>query len=124
MTTATGTPSGGKYSFSDVRGMVDAHMHMMAFEFLGGKAHCGKPWDRYGITHALVDCPDHSVPGSPGNVLEAALGGPPAHATHGWPTFPYWPNPSTATHDATYSKGVARAWRSGRGDPAPQGSRG
>ena len=30
-------------------GLLDAHMHMMAFEFLGGRAHCGKPWDRYGV---------------------------------------------------------------------------
>jgi hypothetical protein len=34
VTEATGTPSKGKYSFGDVRGIVDAHIHMMAFEFL------------------------------------------------------------------------------------------
>ena len=30
--------------FGEVRGLVDAHMHMMAFEFLGGRIHCGRPW--------------------------------------------------------------------------------
>ena len=27
-------------------------MHMMGFEFLGGKMHCGGPWDAYGVTFA------------------------------------------------------------------------
>ena len=79
-TEATGTPARGKYAFSDVRGLVDAHMHMMAFEFLGGSAHCGKPWDRYGVTVALVDCPDHH-PGARRAVLETAFGGKPLTTT-------------------------------------------
>ena len=109
----TGAPSKSPSPFGTVRGFIDAHMHWMAFEFLGGKAHCGKPWDRFGITFALVDCPDHSIPGSPGNVLEAALGGPPTHDTVGWPTFGYWPNYSSLTHENTYYKWVERAWRGG-----------
>src|SRR3954454_13134463 len=56
---ATGEPAKTETPWGEVRGLIDAHMHMMAFEFLGGRAHCGKPWDRYGVTHALVDCPDH-----------------------------------------------------------------
>ena len=44
---------------------------------------------------------------------EAALGGPPSHATDGWPTFTYWPNHATATHEETYYKWVERAWRGG-----------
>jgi hypothetical protein len=108
-----GAPSRSASPWGWVGGLLDAHMHWMAFEFLGGKAHCGKPWDRYGITVALVDCPDHSVPGSPGNVLEAALGGPTSHPTDGWPTFTYWPNHFTATHEETYYKWVERAWRGG-----------
>src|SRR4051794_30912961 len=110
VTEATGTPSKGKYSFSDVRGIVDAHIHMMAFEFLGGDAHCGKPWDRYGITHALVDCPDHQAGGvAP---LEIALGGKP-HDPVGWPTFKDWPAYYSLTHEDTYWKWVERAWRGG-----------
>jgi len=108
-----GAPSRSKSPWGVVSGLLDAHMHWMAYEFLGGRAHCGKPWDRFGITKALVDCPDHDVPGSPGNVLEAALGGPPSHKTDGWPTFSYWPNYFTATHEGTYYKWVERAWRGG-----------
>jgi microsomal dipeptidase-like Zn-dependent dipeptidase len=109
VTTATGTPSRGKYGFTDVRGLVDAHMHMMAFEFLGGSAHCGKPWDRYGIAHALVDCPDHYARVSP---LEVALGGKP-HDPVGWPTFKDWPAYYSLTHENSYWRWVERAWRGG-----------
>src|SRR3954447_18412798 len=109
----SGAPSTSRSPYGTVRGFVDAHMHWMAFEFLGGKAHCGKPWDQFGITLALVDCPDHSIPGSPGNVLEAALGGPPTHDTVGWPTFNYWPNYYSLTHENTYYRWVERAWRAG-----------
>ena len=54
----------------EVRGTIDAHMHMMAFEFLGGSAHCGRPWHPYGAPYALVDCPDHATGVAP---LETAL---------------------------------------------------
>jgi hypothetical protein len=109
----TGAPTTQPTSWGAVKGILDAHMHWMAFEFLGGKAHCGKPWDRYGIAHALVDCPDHAIPGSPGNVLEAALGGPPMHDVHGWPTFAYWPNYYSLTHENSYYRWIERAWRAG-----------
>ncbi len=108
-----GAPSTSPSPWGEITGMLDAHMHWMAYEFLGGRAHCGKPWDRFGITLALTDCPDHSVPGSPGNVLEAALGGKPTHDTVGWPTFGYWPNYFSETHESTYYKWVERAWRGG-----------
>jgi microsomal dipeptidase-like Zn-dependent dipeptidase len=112
VTTATGTPSKGRYPFGDVRGLVDAHMHLMAFEFLGGDAHCAKPWDRYGITHALVDCPDHTA--SHGmNPLEIALGGKAGHDPVGWPTFKDWPAYNSLTHEGSYWKWLERAWRGG-----------
>jgi hypothetical protein len=109
----TGAPSTFPTAFGAVKGILDAHMHWMAFEFLGGKAHCGRPWDPYGIQFALVDCPSHSIPGSPGNVLEAALGGPPTHDVHGWPTFTYWPSYGSLTHEGTYYRWVERAYRAG-----------
>ena len=43
-TDVTGDPTRGATAFGEVTGMVDAHMHMMAFEFLGGRVHCGRPW--------------------------------------------------------------------------------
>src|SRR3954453_11020560 len=54
----------GPTSYGETKGFIDAHMHMMGFEFLGGEVHCGKPWDAYGITVALKGC-DRSELGSP-----------------------------------------------------------
>jgi microsomal dipeptidase-like Zn-dependent dipeptidase len=112
LTEASGTPSKGRYPFGDVRGLIDAHMHLMAFEFLGGDAHCGKPWDRFGITHAMVDCPDHTATHGM-NPLEIALGGKPGHDPVGWPTFKDWPAYNSLTHEGSYWKWLERAWRGG-----------
>lgn len=106
-----GSPVAGVSSFQEVRGYVDAHTHGMAFEFLGGGAHCGKPWDRYGAPYALVDCPDHQ---SGTNPLEAALSGEPNHDPVGWPTFVDWPAPESLTHEGTYYKWMERSWRGGQ----------
>lgn len=110
----TGNPHGGVTSYQEVRGYVDAHTHGMAFEFLGGKAHCGRPWHRYGIASALVDCADHSLTGGNGAALEAALSGEPTHDPVGWPTFKDWPAPHSLTHEGTYYKWMERAWRGGQ----------
>jgi hypothetical protein len=114
-TSTTGEPSKGAAPFSEVRGFVDAHIHMMAFEFLGGRAHCGRPWHPYGVTVALVDCPDHE-PGGAGAALESVLSyGTPVHPhdTVGWPTFKDWPAAKSLTHEQTYYKWLERAYRGG-----------
>ncbi|MDQ3957762.1 MAG: hypothetical protein M3273_05510 [Actinomycetota bacterium] len=106
---------GGETSFQEVRGFLEAHLHMMAFEFIGGRSRCGRPWHRFGVTHALVDCPDHE-PGGHGALLEAALSGTnPAegHDTDGWPTFAGWPQSYSLTHEQVYYKWLERAWRGG-----------
>lgn len=105
----------GETSFEEVRGFLDAHLHMMAFEFLGGRVRCGRPWHRFGVAHALVDCPDHK-PGGHGALLEMALsGGDPVtgHNTDGWPTFEGWPRHNSLTHEQVYYKWLERAWRGG-----------
>ena len=107
---ADGTPFQGPTPFGETTGTVDAHMHQMAFEFLGGKAHCGRPWHPYGVTKALVDCPDHYTNVSP---LETALGGGETHDPVGWPTFRYWPNPVSLTHENSYYRWLERAWMGG-----------
>ena len=109
-----GKPHAGVTSYQEVRGYVDAHTHGMAFEFLGGRAHCGKPWDQLGVTVALVDCPDHTVTGGYGGVLEDALSGEVGHDPVGWPTFKDWPAPHSLTHEGTYYKWLERAWRGGQ----------
>ena len=53
--------------------LVDAHTHGMAFEFLGGDVHCGRPWHPYGVTYALKDCPDHYLANGKGAALEDLL---------------------------------------------------
>lgn len=111
---ATGTPTQGPTPFGETRGLIDAHMHMMAFQFLGGRAHCGRPWHRYGVEVALVDCPDHG-PNGAGAVLENALadGSRPTHDPGGWPTFTGWPDDHSLTHEGSYYKWLERAWRGG-----------
>lgn len=108
-----GDPHAGVTPFQEVRGFVDAHTHGMAFEFLGGRAHCGRPWHKYGVAYALVDCPDHTVTGGNGAVLEAFLSGEPSHDPVGWPTFKDWPAPESLTHEGTYYRWMERAWRGG-----------
>ena len=110
----TGAPMAGVTPFQEVRGYVDAHTHGMAFEFLGGDVHCGKPWDEYGAPYALVDCPDHSLTGGNGAVLEAVLSGRPTHDPVGWPTFKDWPAPESLTHEGTYYRWLERSWRGGQ----------
>lgn len=110
-----GPVMGGANDFQEVRGFMDLHLHMMAFEFLGGRARCGRPWHRFGVAHALVDCPDHE-PGGHGALLEAFLsGGDPVtgHNTDGWPTFVGWPKANSLTHEQIYYKWLERAWRGG-----------
>jgi hypothetical protein len=107
----TGAPFQGVSPFQEVRGYVDAHTHGMAFEFLGGGAHCGKPWDRFGAPYALTDCPDHVAGVNP---LEAFLSSEPYHDPVGWPTFVDWPAPESLTHEGTYYKWMERSWRAGQ----------
>ncbi|GAA4670031.1 hypothetical protein GCM10023226_03210 [Nocardioides nanhaiensis] len=109
-----GKPHAGVSTFQEVRGYADAHTHHMAFEFLGGQAHCGRPWHPYGVVYALRDCPDHELTGGTGAVLETALSGKPTHDTTGWPTFKDWPAPDSLTHEGTYYRWMERSWRGGQ----------
>ncbi len=105
----------GPAPWAQTRGLMDSHLHWIAGEAFGGNAHCGRPWDRYGATYALVDCPDHG-PGQPALALENLLSGASPAATHdtvGWPTFADWPSPTSLTHENTYYKWVERAYRGG-----------
>jgi hypothetical protein len=114
-TSATGTPFRSATPWGQVRGMIDLHLHMTAFEFLGGRAHCGRPWHPYGAPYALVDCPDHQVGNGCGAVLENALYGNPVrcHDPVGWPTFKDWPHHDSLTHEQTYYKWIERAYMGG-----------
>jgi microsomal dipeptidase-like Zn-dependent dipeptidase len=111
----TGQPFKGSSPTAKVRGFVDDHIHVSAFEFLGGRFHCGKPWSSYGVAVALKDCVDH-YPNGEGAVVENffATGGPVgSHSPEGWPSFAGWPRAESQTHEGTYWKWIERAWRSG-----------
>jgi hypothetical protein len=110
----TGDPHAGITPFQEVRGYVDAHTHGMAFEFLGGRVHCGRPWHEYGAPYALKDCDDHTLTAGYGAALEAVLSGEPSHDPVGWPTFRDWPAPESLTHEGTYWKWLERSWRGGQ----------
>jgi microsomal dipeptidase-like Zn-dependent dipeptidase len=111
---AVGVPWTGATPYGEVQGTIDGHNHVTAYEFLGGDAHCGEPWSRYGVTVALVDCPDH-YPNGAGAVLENALYGNPlrTHDPVGWSTFKDWPAPASLTHEQTYYRWIERAYLGG-----------
>lgn len=110
-----GTPFAGTTPDGAVRGVADLHNHLTAYEFIGGDIHCGQPFSRYGITDALVDCPDHEPNGLGAWWENLAGGGYPSftHDTTGWPTFTDWPKHNSWTHEGTYYRWVERAWRGG-----------
>lgn len=110
----TGGPHAGTTPYQEVRGFIDPHTHGMAFEFLGGRVHCGRPWHRYGAAYALVDCADHRLTLGKGAALEAVLSGEPSHDPVGWPTFVDWPAPNSLTHEGTYHRWMERSWRGGQ----------
>ncbi len=115
-TNTKGEPSKGKTPYGDVRGWLDSINHMMAFEFIGGSIHCGRPWSPYGASVALVECPDHGPNGS-GAAAENALSyGDPSHmhGPDGWPGFKGWPSAPSLTHEQVYWKWLERAWRGGQ----------
>jgi len=111
---AGGTPWHGASPFAEVQGTIDGHNHVTAYEFLGGDAHCGEPWNPAGPAVALVDCPDH-YPDGTAAVLENALFGDPLrkHDPVGWPTFKGWPAPASQTHEQTYYRWIERAYLGG-----------
>ncbi|HET7684331.1 MAG TPA: hypothetical protein VFK34_11760 [Marmoricola sp.] len=110
----SGSPAAGVTSYQETRGYIDAHTHGMAFEFLGGDLHCGRPWSPWGVTVALQDCPDHALTAGYGAVVESFLSGEPHHDPVGWPTFKDWPAPRSLTHEGTYYKWMERSWRAGQ----------
>jgi len=111
----TGKPFKGPNAKARVRGFIDDHIHLGAFEFLGGRFHCGRPWSPYGVTVALRDCADH-YPNGAGAVVENFFNTGTPYGTHspeGWPSFQGWPRDESQTHEGTYWKWIERSWRSG-----------
>jgi hypothetical protein len=112
-TSTSGEPRKGASPYAETRGFADAHMHLMAYEFLGGRAHCGQPWHPYGVERALPDCNEDVANGSANSVLETALKGSPPEDQRGWPTFRSWPAFNALAHEASYYRWLERAWKGG-----------
>jgi microsomal dipeptidase-like Zn-dependent dipeptidase len=112
---AVGTPFKGASPTAPVKGFLDAHTHISAFRFLGGRFHCGRPWSPYGVTVALEDCTDHQPNGAAAAAENLFATGAPVgtHDTDGWPTFEGWPRWDSLTHEGTYWRWLERAWRGG-----------
>lgn len=111
---ATGTPGPSVGADGSIVGTIDAHVHISAYEFMGGDFHCGRPWHPYGVTYALPDCAAYRT-GTNGLIANFLDYGEPAHAsdTAGWPGFRDWPKPSMVTTEGTYWTGIERAWKAG-----------
>jgi len=96
-----------------VLGMVDAHVHLSATNFLGN-AQYGDPFHRFGVTHALADCKgDHGENGMLDLIGSLFVNDLDGHLTDGYPTFSDWPSRGSLTHEAIYWKWLERAWMGG-----------
>lgn len=106
----------GDDSLGEVSGTLDAHAHLTAYEFIGGKFHCGKPFSRLGIADALPDCTKDRGPGGVNSPLQNILdsGSPVSNYDQvGYPTFRSWPSAHALTYEGTYWKWVERTWQAG-----------
>ncbi|WP_205696533.1 Coagulation factor 5/8 type domain-containing protein [Conexibacter sp. SYSU D00693] len=109
-----GVPPKGRTPYDRVVGTFDGHLHMMAYEFLGGRVHCGAPWHRYGAPYALPDCMGGDpVNGAVSQGVDAVYTGEVGTVQEGWPTFEGWPNYHSVTYEQTYWKWMERAWKGG-----------
>lgn len=113
---ATGMTFSGTLADGTVQGFTDTHVHLMAFERLGGQVVHGRPFHPYGVTSALNACTEnHGVDGSADFIGNFQREGQPtgSHASDGWPTFSEWPVHDTLSHQQTYYVWLQRAWMAG-----------
>ena len=106
----------GARGLGEVEGTLDAHGHLTAYEFIGGKFHCGKPFSEKGIADALPDCSKDRGPGGVNSPLQNVLdsGSPVSDYDQvGYPTFRSWPSAHALTYEGTYWKWVERSWQAG-----------
>ena len=113
---ATGQPLRKRAAFGEVAGFLDAHVHLMFFEAIGGRFHCGRPWHPYGVAYALPDCAEIEGPrgaAAPAQNYVNFGSFVASHDTRGWPTFRDWPAPTMLSKESVYYKWLERAWRGG-----------
>jgi hypothetical protein len=115
-TGTTGAPFRGTTPGGEVRGYIDAHTHLMAYEAFGGRLFCGKPFAPRGAAAALRDCFDHAGNGALAWFENFTRHGTPlgTHDPVGWPTFKDWPAWDSRTHQQAYHTWLERSWRAGQ----------
>ncbi|MDO9451609.1 MAG: hypothetical protein Q7J29_01985 [Stagnimonas sp.] len=107
-------PNASQIGSQDVFGYVDAHAHMTAYEFIGGRVNYGDPFHKFGIDHALDDCiVNHGPMGLLGVVETITSGFNPSHETKGWPSYNFWPRHNSLQHHQTYYKWLERSYLGG-----------
>lgn len=108
-------PNAALINAQDVYGYIDAHAHITAYEFIGGRVNYGDPFHKFGVDHALDDCSvNHGPQGALGIVETVTSGhGEVSHATQGWPDFPFWPRHNSLQHHQSYYRWIERAHLSG-----------
>ena len=112
---ASGTPGKGETEYGRVGGLVEGHMHWMAYQYFGGQFRCGQPWHPYGIAAALPDCSDKEGPQGTAAALQNTLNyGNPAQA-HSTENYPGFPNQSkdNLTYEGMYYRWVERVHKAG-----------
>jgi hypothetical protein len=112
---ATGDTPPAATEYGAVRGILEGHMHWMAFQNFGGKFNCGAPWDAYGIRYALPDCSSIEGPNGLAAPLQNTFtySNPAAsHDTSGYPKLTSW-SKDQLTYTGTYYRWVERVWKAG-----------
>lgn len=100
----------------DVYGYIDAHSHVTAYEFIGGRVNYGDPFHKFGVDHALDNCAVHHGPQGLTGIIESfTTQGLPVgvHDTQGWPSFGYWPTHNSLQHHQSYYRWIERAYYGG-----------
>lgn len=112
---ASAEPANSGISYEKVNGIVEGHMHWMTYEYFGGKFHCGRPWHKYGITHALPDCSSVEGPRGVNAPFQNFFNyGNPVmpHDTAGYPKLTEW-SKDNLSYEGTYWRWIQRAWAGG-----------
>lgn len=104
----------GNLTGDEIYGYVDAHAHISAYEFIGGRINYGDPFHKFGVDHALADCQENHGPQGLTGLVEAVTTDPEPHVTQGWPNFEYWPRRGSKQHHQSYYKWMERAWLNGQ----------
>ena len=97
----------------DVFGFVDAHSHISAYEFIGGRVNYGDPFHPFGVDHALDDCAVNHGPQGLTGLVEQVTSSPGPHATEGWPGYEFWPRHDSLQHHQSYYRWIERAHLAG-----------